>query len=51
MPESLEPFDKDFRNISANTYKKLGAFTHSNWLGRLCFPIVDNVTGNTCAVL
>lgn len=51
IPESAEPFSKEFRDISANTYTQFGAFTHSNWLGRLCFPIRDNVTGNICAIL
>ena len=51
LPPSIEPFAQNYRDISQDTYKKLEAFTHSNWEGRLCFPITDLVTGNLCAVI
>ena len=51
LPDSTEPFNQTFRNISPDTYKELSAFTHSDWLGRVCFPITDFVTGNICAVI
>lgn len=51
VPESSEPFSREFRDISPDTYKKLNAFTHSDWEGRVCFPIEDLVTGNISAIL
>ena len=51
LPESRELFSSDFRNIAQSTYQQLEAFTHSDWEGRICFPIQDIVTGNICAVI
>lgn len=51
LPEARVEFDTDFRDIKAETYKQLEAFTHSQWHGRLCFPITDLVTGHVCAVV
>jgi len=41
MPEGYQPFERDWRGISADTYKKFNAFYHiaSNFSGRVNFPI------------
>lgn len=43
MPEGAIPFEEDFRDISAETYKKFDAFTyaHSEYENRIIFPIKD----------
>lgn len=49
------PFDRDYRGISAETYKKLGAIecTRGRYEGRICFPIVQEgkTLGYDCRTL
>ena len=44
IPKGATPFTKEFRGISGSVYKELGCFTHSDYDGRLVFPLRD-VTG------
>jgi len=41
MPEGYQTFDRDWRGIKADTYKKFSAFYHfsPNFSGRVNFPI------------
>lgn len=41
MPKNAVEFDREWRGIKAETYKKFGAFEHSdaNFIGRVVFPI------------
>jgi len=50
IPENAVPFDTDWRGISAATFKKFGAFQHSNseFIGRVVIP-VRNITGKIVA--
>lgn len=43
MPEDITPYERDWRGISATTYKKFGAFygLSKNFQGRVNFPIRD----------
>ncbi|URC22555.1 DNA primase [Serratia phage vB_SmaM-Kamaji] len=43
IPESAIFFDKDYRGIKADLYKKYFAFQHQDWEGRVVFPITDSV--------
>jgi DNA primase len=46
IPEGAMSFKHDHRNISVKTYKKFGAFTHTDYEGRVVFPITtrqDNI--------
>lgn len=49
------PFNRDYRGISAETYKKLGAIecTRGRYEGRICFPIVQEgkTLGYDCRTL
>jgi DNA primase len=46
MPEGTVPFTKDWRGISGVTFRRYGAFIHSdpNFIGRVVFPI-RNISG------
>lgn len=46
MPANAVPFTQDWRNISGDTFRKFGAFTHndSDFIGRVVFPI-RNISG------
>jgi DNA primase len=50
IPENAVPFDTDWRGISADTFKKFGAFQHNNseFIGRVVIP-VRNITGKIVA--
>jgi DNA primase len=50
IPENAVPFSQNWRNISAETYIKFGAFQHNNpeYIGRVVFPI-KNITGKIVA--
>ena len=49
LPENLQYFEKDYRCISADTYKHFKAFTHSaDFKDRIVFPIYD-ITGKITA--
>lgn len=41
LPENAMPFNRDWRNISAETFKHFEAFEHNNpeYIGRVVFPI------------
>ena len=41
FPANAEFWEFNYRNISADTYKKFKAFTHSEFKDRLIFPIFD----------
>lgn len=46
IPVNAVPFNREWRNISAKTYKEFGAFEHSDpgYIGRVVFPI-RNIAG------
>lgn len=46
MPDGAVPFTRDWRGIRADTFRKVGAFTHNhtNFIGRVVFPI-RNISG------
>lgn len=50
VPENAVPFDTDWRGISGDTFRKFGAFQHSNpeFIGRVVIP-VTNITGKIIA--
>jgi DNA primase len=52
MPEDTIPFIKEWRGISAETYRKFGAFKHSHpdFIGRVVFPI-RNIAGKIVAFI
>lgn len=53
MPSDFVLFDRDYRNISANTFKSVGAFTSNEqeeFQGRLMFPLTD-IRGNIKAFM
>lgn len=51
IPESAEPFSMEYRNIKASTFEHFGAFTHSDYDGRICIPIVNHLTGKITNIL
>jgi DNA primase len=52
IPSNSVPFNKDYRNIKAETYISVGAFTHndSEHVGRVVFPLKD-ITGRIKAFI
>lgn len=48
IPHGIEPFTREFRNISGLTYKTFKAFTHKDFEDRIVFPMYD-VTGKIVA--
>lgn len=50
IPKNAVPFQRDWRGISADTFKEFEAFEHSSpeFLGRVVFPI-RNITGRIVA--
>lgn len=52
MPEGIVPFIKEWRGINADTYRKFGAFKHSDpdFVGRVVFPI-RNISGKIVAFI
>ncbi len=50
IPLGIEPFKREHRGISADTYETFGAFLHDNFEGRIVFPIRD-ITGKLVALM
>lgn len=52
IPRAAVPFERDWRGISAETFKSFGAFEHTTpeFLGRVVFP-VKNITGKISAFI
>lgn len=50
IPENAVPFERDWRNISGETFKLFNAFQHNNpeYIGRVVIPI-RNITGKIVA--
>lgn len=51
VPDSAELFNMDFRGIKAETFQKFGVFTHSDYDGRICIPIVNGLTSKTTNII
>lgn len=50
LPICREPYSEEYRDISAETYSRFGAYLDSEHQNRLNFPIYDSV-GNLVAIL
>lgn len=51
IPESAEYFSIPFRNIKPSTFEYFKVFTHSEYDGRLCFPITNYLTGKITNII
>ena len=51
IPESAEYFSTEFRGIKPSTYEQFKVFTHSEYDGRLCFPITNYLTGKITNII